>query len=976
MWENGLKVYLEKEKYGDRNGMNRIIEQLNRELDVPSQISKYDEILPSEFPPPPPAVGKFQGTDQASYTLHMRKKLLREQWEYYLKLYLEKKEDGDKPGMKSILQEISGILKEGTGAIEEDAPEEAIGVLDVPPGFPPPPPVVGKFVGVPITDRDGYKKHMRLKLTRQTWEIAYKQYKANEKSGDTKGLQMIIDRLKLDLEAFEPTQRVIDTDNLPPGFPPPPPKLGELFKCTNEQEYKEYMMSKYLRDNWEDCLILYRKKQEANDTQGMEQILQSLNQNQQKIESHRKSITKKRNQVRWSMSPSAETTQLTQKLYELEALTSPKDLNVDAQFQAKVLILLQELMRPNHTWKPEDQQIFDGIKSHLDGQLRHIFINFTHYCEALNHVDIKTLLKLFETVKGKNNIPSILCDCFQHSARTTFVLHTETASDNHNNSKAVKLAQTIKMVTTTLSDDLEKTSKFFREYVDPVIVSSEVFHTLISKETALLCQTDSDPTEMLMLYKAYIQAVQQFQSYDPKLSPIDSAYFEKWVRRWSEGTLSKLITWMDRAIENDKWDPISSKVTYSVGVLSLKDSLKQNFELIQTINHNHDWNVSLYVEIVCNTINYYLSRLKEVFVSTCDSNTKSNSWGTIKLSPEVIKFFEQTPLMNLTITDPMCTQINNIYGIEMVLKQFEDEIKSQISPESAEKVATSQFIPTWKRAKDFKKMILQHTSDQMKPDVQLCLRYFSTSPSPSSKDPLFTYIDYQLSTLSKKIQRPLFELFLKSMLRTLVEAINGLIDEMGNQSSGLFKKVENTKEIVAKIVELVDAVNEWIFAGGDGLPQKQIDKIGRSTKIRLDFWNLPTKIIIDTYNNTDNSFEIKKADLWSILQSRRNEDVEAKEFISSNGGFVSNILGGGPPSEHPQGPRRGIVSTIFGKTEPAAAPAPATGGEEGTPVLRRGIVSTLFGKSEPDPPPNPQATPLPAQPQGALFSSIFDWFQN
>jgi hypothetical protein len=55
--------------------------------------------LPEGFPkPPPPITERYEGSDKEGYKLHMKKKMLRDNWENSLALYKQKELDGDRTG--------------------------------------------------------------------------------------------------------------------------------------------------------------------------------------------------------------------------------------------------------------------------------------------------------------------------------------------------------------------------------------------------------------------------------------------------------------------------------------------------------------------------------------------------------------------------------------------------------------------------------------------------------------------------------------------------------------------------------------------------------------------------------------------------------------------------------------------------------------------------------------------------------------
>jgi hypothetical protein len=51
--------------------------------------------------------------------------------------------------------------------------------------------------------------------------------------------------------------------------------VGE-FLAKTEDEYKEYMKRKFLKEQWDNAVVLYRLKQKANDKEGMRQVLERI----------------------------------------------------------------------------------------------------------------------------------------------------------------------------------------------------------------------------------------------------------------------------------------------------------------------------------------------------------------------------------------------------------------------------------------------------------------------------------------------------------------------------------------------------------------------------------------------------------------------------------------------------------------------------------------------------------------------------
>jgi len=68
---------------------------------------------------------------------------------------------------------------------------------------------------------------------------------------------------RFNLIATQITLENIDRVNLPPGFPPEPPK--PVFReGGSEEEYKEYMKTRYKYEEWENSLLVWHHKHALN----------------------------------------------------------------------------------------------------------------------------------------------------------------------------------------------------------------------------------------------------------------------------------------------------------------------------------------------------------------------------------------------------------------------------------------------------------------------------------------------------------------------------------------------------------------------------------------------------------------------------------------------------------------------------------------------------------------------------------------
>eukprot|EP01125_Pyxidicula_operculata_P015106 TRINITY_DN5101_c0_g1_i1.p1 TRINITY_DN5101_c0_g1~~TRINITY_DN5101_c0_g1_i1.p1 ORF type:complete len:1147 (-),score=330.31 TRINITY_DN5101_c0_g1_i1:861-4301(-) len=170
--------------------------------------------------------------------------------------------------------------------------EVSISEMDVPEGFPEPPQNPGPFNG---SGNEEYKAYMKKKLLRETWEGELRVYIKKQSENDEVGMQACIERYRdvanettttstsdsSSLRSSDnrvPTNFKVNFDDVPDGFPPAPPVLGE-FNGNIQQDkegYKEYMKRKMLRESWENTLTLYRKKEAEGDAEGMHAAVESM----------------------------------------------------------------------------------------------------------------------------------------------------------------------------------------------------------------------------------------------------------------------------------------------------------------------------------------------------------------------------------------------------------------------------------------------------------------------------------------------------------------------------------------------------------------------------------------------------------------------------------------------------------------------------------------------------------------------------
>jgi len=298
------------------------------------------------------------------------------------------------------------------------------------------------------------------------------------------------------------------------------------------------------------------------------------------------------------------------------------------------------------------------------------------------------------------------------------------------------------------------------------------------------------------------------------------------------------------------------------------------------------------------------------------------------------------------VNPQMCTQINNFNGLEQVFDQLFEEMESKVTDPSSKKLLRdSLYGPTKTRLNDHRNTLMKHATSLMRPDIQLCLKWASHKNSVNKAAPLCCYLDIPLCTCKARLENNLFLLFLENIFVTILDETDKYIETLVPTDllgiSNVFSQV-SSQNITRDLLELLDELCVWINASGDGLPTNITEKLSRVIREKLKFWcSVPSRNIITMYPTWDESNGITKRDLLNVLQARKNDDSEAKEFLSKLGGNT--------------------LASVFGKKEEQKDTQDASGD----------FLNSFFSKKEPVPEPE-----KPPEGEATIFSAIYDWFQS
>jgi len=352
-----------------------------------------------------------------------------------------------------------------------------------------------------------------------------------------------------------------------------------------------------------------------------------------------------------------------------------------------------------------------------------------------------------------------------------------------------------------------------------------------------------------------------------------------------------------------------------------------------------------------------MTLLKQNFINLANENTFTISWRSLEtIDQNAIKFIEQNNSnISFSIIPQMCIQINNISGLEQVIDQLFEEIEGEVEEKDCRQLIRDNiYLPIKARLYDHRTSMMKHATDLMRPDIQITNKWVCYKTSTNKTVPLLSYLDSILCISKPKLEPSLFKIFLENIFKTTIDEIEKSLQSLVPSDllgiTNVFSNV-SPQAVTKDLLDLTYELCIWINANGDGLPQKAIDTISESLRQKLKLWSSAnTKSLINYYSSIDESRGISKRDILNILQSRKNYDPEAKEFISRMGGAAS------------------IVSSVFGKKE-----EPQINNNTSDMGSNMDFMTSFFGNNNQE---STNETEKPPEADTTIFSAIYDWFQS
>lgn len=635
-----------------------------------------------------------------------------------------------------------------------------------------------------------------------------------------------------------------------------------------------------------------------------------------------------------------------QKIYQ-KLLVMEYDISLfdpsDSDKVNKMHALLQGLQNLDRSsWSKQELRLFSALKDRLATQIEHILLNFVYYVEKLAAVDMKAIIKCFQFIKGPQ-YEQILLEYFKTSCKksyefiitrakssvTNLGVSGNTPSGKPNSSSAllcktiITLSELQQIIQSKLDDS---TRLFYNNYsINTLQIFIEGYSNLLAIELneiasappdlnspsqgkSALSQTELEPTEVLVL----IEKCELFQrtcrsklkDFGFPANPILyqgkslEDLFGGWIGHWLEYTNNNICVWMDRTVDSDKWEPVNESIMYSVGMFSLQESITQNMNFIHKIKINHENHMFKYIQVACNGMLHYVDAVKAALKSEI-KNSGNIPWQSLdglnaeiiaKVSSSTFPFARDDNILKISasFTAKSCIQLNNIFHVPKILENLSAKLQPLIKPETFQLVSESVFSTVSTQLEEANEHVLKFLTDMVRHDIAQALRWYTESDTKigiSSADPLFSYLNHNLSICNSNCESDLFKTILRSLFLMLVRMLKDLLNppkENNNNNNllDLFKRKQSSaRELSKRLGELTEEICTWAEGDGGGLPESEITEMVHLLRVRLQLWSAPTTVVYETYQNGEFG-DVSKAEIVRILKSRQNDDSVAKEFLA------------------------------------------------------------------------------------------------
>ncbi|CAH1448735.1 unnamed protein product [Lactuca virosa] len=368
------------------------------------------------------------------------------------------------------------------------------------------------------------------------------------------------------------------------------------------------------------------------------------------------------------------------------------------------------------------------------------------------------------------------------------------------------------------------------------------------------------------------------------------------VLRWVNSQLSRVLGWVERAIQQEKWEPVSMQQRHGSSIVEvyriIEETVDQFFALkipmrsgeMNSLFRGIDNALQVYSKhVVDNLAN------KEDIVPPVPILTRYRSESGFKafVKKELNDSTSRMPLpdmrksrdINVMTTSTLCVQLNTLYYGISHLNKLEDSI-------------WERWIRKQKQGKSNKRStddnLRKESFDGSRKDINAAIDRiceFTGNPSlktyidlvfqsPGWKQPLIEPLDVELNQLCDIIVEPLRDRIVTSLLQASLDGLFRVLLDGG--PSRLFMPSD------AKFLEEdLEVLKEFFISGGDGLPRGVVENQVARVRQVIKLQGYETRELIDDIKSASATDRSKLgADTKTLLRILCHRgDSEASQFL-------------------------------------------------------------------------------------------------
>ncbi|KAL8158855.1 hypothetical protein V2J09_000392 [Rumex salicifolius] len=400
------------------------------------------------------------------------------------------------------------------------------------------------------------------------------------------------------------------------------------------------------------------------------------------------------------------------------------------------------------------------------------------------------------------------------------------------------------------------------------------------------------------------------------------------VMRWVNAQLARLIGWVERAIQQEKWDPISPQQRHGSSIVEVyrivEETVDQFFALSVPMGNGE---LNSLVRGVDNAFQVYAKHIvanlasKEEMIPPVPPLTRYRKEAGIKAFVKKELLDQKPPEerisreISVLPTPTLCVQLNTLHYAVSHLTKLEDSMSNRW----LKKKPTERFA---KRSLDSKSFSQKTTLDGSRKDLNAAIdrtceytgtkivfidlgepfidNLYRPSVSQSRLEILVDPLDTALNQLCGVIVEQLRDRIVTSLLQSCLDGLLRVLLDGG--PSRVFSPTD-----ARMLEEDLDVLKEFFISGGDGLPRGVVENLVANVRHIIKLQGHETRELIDELRSSGGSkVEADAKTLLRILCHRH--DSEASQFLKKQYKIPkSNLPPLHIPVTDPSSPRRGVI---------------------------------------------------------------------